>query len=112
MRVFAEKGFTRASYKDTAHAAGITPGLIYHYFVNKEDVLKAIIENRSPVRLMHTLPPHMLEMPPDQFLRFMIKQVLHIVEDEQFVQIIRVLLPERVHNPPMIPSPPYLVQQT
>src|ERR1700730_18997574 len=110
MRVFAEKGFTRASNKDIARAAGITPGLIYHYFVNKEDVLKAIIENRSPVRLMHTLPPQMLEMPPDQFLRFMIKQVLHIVEDEQFVQIIRVLLPEIVHNPALMPFGADVVQ--
>ena len=99
MHVFAEKGFVRATNKDIAREAGITPGLIYHYFENKQALLKAIIEGRSPLRLITTLSPQALALPPEVFLRFMIMQVLGILEDENFIQLIRVFLPEVVYNP-------------
>ena len=101
MRVFSQKGFTRATNKDIAREAGITPGLIYHYFENKEALLKAIVEGRSPLRLVSSLSPQVLMLPPEVFLRFVILQVLSIVEGENFVQLLRVLLPEVVHNPTM-----------
>ena len=41
LRVFAKKGFTGASNKDIAREAGITPGLIYHYFESKEATAKS-----------------------------------------------------------------------
>jgi len=101
MRVFSQKGFTRATNKDIAREAGITPGLIYHYFENKEALLKAIIEGRTPLRLINTLPPQVLTMPPEVFLRFMILQVLGIVEEEKFVQLLQVVFPELIYNPNM-----------
>ena len=101
MRVFSQKGFSRATNKDIAREAGITPGLIYHYFENKEAVLKAIIETRSPLHLVESLSPQLLEQPPAVFLRFLVLQVLGIVERDQFVQLLRVFVPEIIHNPPM-----------
>ncbi len=103
MRAFSQKGFSRATNKDIAREAGITPGLIYYYFESKEALLNAIIETRSPIRLMMTLPPQMFTMPPPLFMRYMIQQVLGIVESENFVGLIRVMLPEVVHgdNPEM-----------
>ena len=101
MRVFSQKGFTRATNKDIAREAGITPGLIYHYFENKEALLRAIIEARSPLRLISSLSPQTLMLPPEVFLRFIILQVLVIVEEEKFVQLLRMFLPEIIHNPNM-----------
>ena len=103
MRAFSQKGFTRATNKDIAREANITPGLIYYYFDSKEALLKAIIETRSPIRLMTSLPSQVFAMPPEVFLRYMIQQVLGIVESENFVGLIRVILPEIVHgdNPEM-----------
>jgi len=98
MQVFAQKGFTRATNKDIAREAGITPGLIYYYFESKEDLLKTIIETRSPAQLMTTLPPQVFELPPEVFLRMLILRALSIAESEQFIQLIRMLLPEIVHN--------------
>ena len=98
MRAFAQKGFTRATNKDIAREAGITPGLIYYYFESKEALLNAIIETRSPIRLMTTFSQHMLTMPPPLFMRYMFQQVLAIVESENFVGLIRVVLPEVVHG--------------
>jgi AcrR family transcriptional regulator len=103
MRAFALKGFTRATNKDIAKEAGITPGLIYHYFENKEAVLKAIIEERSPVRLMRSLSQEIQTLPPESLLRLLAQKVLQIVEGDNFVQVIRVLLPEAVHNQAITP---------
>lgn len=99
MHVFAQKGFARATNKDIAREAGITAGLIYHYFESKEALLKAIIEGRSPLRLIKALPPQALALPPEVFLRYIIMQVLSILEEENFIQLIRVFLPEVVYDP-------------
>lgn len=103
MRVFAQKGFTRATNKDIAREAGITAGLIYHYFDNKEALLRAIIEERSPIKLLRSLPSETFQLSPETFLRFLIQQVLLVAEGEHFVQLLRVLLPEIIHNPQVSP---------
>src|SRR5579859_1689715 len=99
MQAFSQKGYTRATNKDIAREAGITPGLIYHYFESKEALLKSIIEERSPLGLVKSLPPQVLTMPPAVFLRFLLPQMLGIVEEEKFVQLLRVIFPELVYNP-------------
>lgn len=99
MRVFAQKGYVRATNKDIAREAGITTGLIYHYFDNKEALLKAIVEMRSPVQLLHSLSPQMLDSPPETMLSSLLLQMFNMVESEQFVQLLRVFLPEAIHNP-------------
>jgi len=43
-RVFAEKGFTRATIRDVARAAGIADGTIYNYFANKDDLLIGLLD--------------------------------------------------------------------
>lgn len=99
MRVFAQKGYMRATNKDIAREAGITTGLIYHYFDSKEALLKAIVEMGSPVQLTRSLSPRMLALPPETLIRSLMLRMLEIVESEQFVQLLRVFLPEAIHNP-------------
>lgn len=98
MRVFAQKGFARATNRDVAHEAGITTGLIYYYFASKEDLLKAALEERSPAQVIAHITPEMLEQPPDVLLPLLAMRVLDLVESEQFVSMIRVLLPEMLHG--------------
>ena len=43
-RVFAEKGFSRATTKEVAREAGISEGTIYNYFQDKDALLIAILE--------------------------------------------------------------------
>ncbi|GCE24236.1 TetR/AcrR family transcriptional regulator [Dictyobacter kobayashii] len=102
LTVFSEKGFSRTTNNDIARAAGITPGLIYHYFENKDELLGAIVETRSPLGLMRSLPPERLDMPPELFLKFLLVQVLGIVEGETCVKLLRILLPEALHNAAVI----------
>ncbi|GCE48641.1 TetR family transcriptional regulator [Thermosporothrix hazakensis] len=103
MNVFAHKGYSRATNKDIALEAGITPGLIYHYFESKEALLQAIINERSPLRVVRATSPTELEQPPEVFLRSLLLNVLHIIEGEQFIKIVRTVLPEILYNPAMQP---------
>lgn len=104
LRAFARKGYARTTNKDIAREAGITPGLIYHYFESKEALFRAIIDGRSPLRLVRTPPPQLLDQPPELALRFFNRQLLAIAEGEPFVQLIRIFLPEVIHNPAIAPA--------
>jgi AcrR family transcriptional regulator len=47
LSLFAERGFDRTSIKDLAAATGVAPGLIYHYFRSKDELLFAVLEAQS-----------------------------------------------------------------
>lgn len=44
MRLFANRGYDNVSSDDITKAAGCSHGLFYHYYKNKEDVLKDLFE--------------------------------------------------------------------
>ncbi|MFD0870307.1 MULTISPECIES: TetR/AcrR family transcriptional regulator [Paenibacillus] len=52
LRTFSRKGFKESTTKDIAKEAGVTDGLIYHYFQSKEDLLWAIFDKYT---LLHSL---------------------------------------------------------
>ena len=44
LELFSQQGFERTTVKQLAQAAGMSPGLVYHYFRGKDDVLRAIFQ--------------------------------------------------------------------
>src|SRR5579883_1119565 len=74
LRVFAQKGYSKATNKDIAREAGITPGLIYYYFESKEALLNALIETRTPLQLLRSMPPEAFNLPPETFLRLLLRR--------------------------------------
>jgi TetR/AcrR family transcriptional regulator len=69
MGVFSRKGFQQATNKDIADAAGgISPGLIYHYFKDKQDLFMAIIRERAVIIQMVDHIDEFLEQPPQAVL--------------------------------------------
>lgn len=44
MRVFSERGFERAKISDIAREAGLSHGLVYHYFDSKDAIFAAITD--------------------------------------------------------------------
>lgn len=50
LRLFSEKGFRGTSVRDIARAAGVTEGLLYHYFTGKADLFRAVLDQYAPVR--------------------------------------------------------------
>jgi AcrR family transcriptional regulator len=53
--MFAKGGFAKTKVKDIAGMAGISSGLMYHYFPSKEKLLEAAIEK-------HSFLPHLREI--------------------------------------------------
>ena len=45
MRCFAQKGYEQTTIRHIAAEAGISAGLMYHYFDSKEALLQAVFEN-------------------------------------------------------------------
>ena len=103
MLVFAQKGFDKATNKDIANQAGITPGLIYHYFQSKDELLRAAVEQHSPLHVVHPQPADLLKLAPEAFLRFMAHQILTTFEEEQFIRLLCIFLPEVIHHPDIAP---------
>lgn len=98
LHVFANKGFDRASNKDIAKEAGITTGLIYHYFENKGALLKSLLEERSPLYKIRQLYTEMEAQPPEILLRSLANRVLDMVEESKVQHIFRIFLPELLFN--------------
>ena len=49
LRVFSSKGFNQATNQDIARAAGFSsPGLIYHYFKDQQDLLQHLLQRLNP----------------------------------------------------------------
>lgn len=61
--VFARKGVDGASVKDIAAAAAVTPGLLYHYFDSKEDLVAAVLEERGFLPQLRALLTEHAEQP-------------------------------------------------
>ncbi len=47
LELFSERGFDATSMKDLAEATGSAPGLAYHYFGSKSELLAAVLAERS-----------------------------------------------------------------
>jgi AcrR family transcriptional regulator len=44
-RLFADRGFLAVSVRDVAQAAGVTHGLVHHYYGTKENLITAVLES-------------------------------------------------------------------
>ncbi|MEK7871954.1 MAG: TetR/AcrR family transcriptional regulator [Nitrospirota bacterium] len=55
LRLFSERGYHATSIRTIARTAGITEGLIYHYFDSKEDLLMTIVERSNIKNNIETL---------------------------------------------------------
>lgn len=65
MRVFAERGYERASMREIARSAGITTPVIYDHFSSKSELQTALIEEQEAALLIHQGRERGLEPGPD-----------------------------------------------
>lgn len=93
-KVFAAKGFERATIAEIAKAAGVAEGSIYNYFKNKGDLLVSIPRQiiESPIAavsermsLLATAP-----LPPEQMLTLIARNLVNTVR--QNAQVFRILI--------------------
>lgn len=48
LNLFVSRGYAATRIADIASEAGISPGLLYHYFPSKDDILVALLEESLP----------------------------------------------------------------
>src|SRR3954467_6209892 len=55
--LFAERAYDEVSVEDIANAAGVTRGLVHHYFGGRKEVYIALLEQLGAVREEQLPPP-------------------------------------------------------
>ena len=55
--LFAERGYEEVSVEDIARAAGVTRGLVHHYFGGRTEVYLALLERLDAIREETLRPP-------------------------------------------------------
>ena len=100
LKVFSTKGFHKATNKDIAQAAGgISPGLIYWYFKDKEDLFLSIIRERAAIFQLADHPERLMELPPREGLALIGRTYLSIFKVPGNVAIIRIMVGEAIRFP-------------
>lgn len=100
LEVFARKGFENATNKDIAAAAKIgSPGLIYHYFKDKTDLFRQVVEQRIPLLQLLTKSEEMMTLPPYEALTLFASTFLKIVDNPTAIALVKLLLGEATRQP-------------
>ncbi len=100
LRVFASKGFEKATNKDIADAASIgSPGLIYHYFKDKSDLFREVLEERAPALQFISRGDDMMDLPPRDVLTEFGVAFLQMLDNRAALAMFKMLLGEAVRRP-------------
>lgn len=100
MHVFSTKGFEAATNKDIAQAARIgSPGLIYHYFKDKADLFKQVVEERAAVLQLLDHSDELMDLPPREVLTRFGSQLLLLFGNRPAIAMFRIMLGESVRRP-------------
>lgn len=100
LEVFSVKGFQQATNKDIAEAAGgISPGLIYHYFKDKQDLFFSILQERMPLVGLTAHPERLMDLPPREGLTLIGRSYLGALGSPGNVAVFRILLSEAIRFP-------------
>lgn len=68
LTLFSERGFDGTSMKDLAQATGVAPGLVYHYFASKNELLAAVLAERSFFPKLRALLKDLPDLPVAEVL--------------------------------------------
>jgi AcrR family transcriptional regulator len=105
LAVFAEKGFDRATNQEIAEAAGIgSPGLIYHYFGSKADLLHQVVASRAAMLRGISDEASLLTMPPRDALRHLGSAFLRTLNDPENLRVLRIVMHEALRHPDLSES--------
>jgi AcrR family transcriptional regulator len=100
LQVFASKGFEKATNKDIAVASGIgSPGLIYHYFKDKSDLFRQVLEQRIPMLQLLTKTEDMMALAPRDALTLFASTFLKVVDNPNAIALAKLMLGEAVRRP-------------
>ncbi|GII84441.1 TetR family transcriptional regulator [Sphaerisporangium siamense] len=94
-KIFAEKGFDKATIRGIAREAGVDPALVHHYFDTKEGIFVAALQ--LPVDPSKVLPL-VIEGPREQIGERVVRFVLTLTADAQAREPILALMRSAMTN--------------
>jgi AcrR family transcriptional regulator len=97
LKVFAEKGFKSASIRDIAEEGGISQGLMYHYFKDKEDLLAATIKQYSFLEELRGIVAGRDDRPSSRVLAETASKFLDTLEKRK--ALVRILIHDVAFDP-------------
>ncbi len=100
LQVFASKGFEKATNKDIAVASSIgSPGLIYHYFKDKSDLFRQVLEQRMPMLELLNHSEEMMTLAPRELLTLFASTFLKVVDNPTTIALFKLMLGEAIRRP-------------
>lgn len=96
-KVFAEKGFHRASTKEIAKTAGIAEGTIYNYFASKSDLVIGIMTRLAELESLDEEPMEALQGDARDFFVATFRHRMGRIQQGQ--EMLQAILPEVLTNP-------------
>jgi TetR/AcrR family fatty acid metabolism transcriptional regulator len=96
-RVFATKGFNRATIRDVARAAGIADGTIYNYFANKDDLLIGLLDRLNDTARRPASLAQAAKAPLTDSIRAYLRERIEVLRSN--ADLFRAVLPELLANP-------------
>lgn len=102
LKVFSTKGFHKATNKDIAQAAGgISPGLIYWYFKDKEDLFASLVRERAHVLQLADRSEEFMSLPPREAFYLLGQAYLSIFHNPGNMAFFRIMISEASRFPKM-----------
>jgi AcrR family transcriptional regulator len=96
-RVFARKGFNRATIRDVARDAGVSDGTIYNYFANKTDLLFGLLDRLNDTERRQASLTQVVEPSLTGFFRAYLRERVEALWSN--ADLLRAVLPELLANP-------------
>ncbi|MEV0827022.1 TetR family transcriptional regulator [Nonomuraea rubra] len=94
-RVFAEKGFDKATVRGIAREAQVDPALVHHYFDTKEGMFAAAME--LPINPQQIIPV-LLDGPREEVGERLVRMILRLTADEKTRAPVLALLRSAMSN--------------
>lgn len=97
LRVFGEKGYQGAGVRDIAREAGITEGLIYHYFTGKSQLLQACWSERGWFGQVERIISDAARLSAREVIELLVRE--HLASLYSHAARVRMTVSEMLHNP-------------
>lgn len=100
LEVFSKEGFEKATNKDIARAAHIkSPGLIYHYFKDKTDLFRQVVEQRAPALQLIMHGEEFMEQEPREVLTLFARAFVQMLDKGVPIAMFKMMLSEATRKP-------------
>lgn len=82
LRLFVHRGFSATRIADIAFDAGVSPGLLYHYFPGKDEILVALLEEALPKMDSAARDLEALALPASDKIRLALRALLQGIQEK------------------------------